>query len=652
MNVRMPDGTIVKNVPDDITQEELLQFYESYKSNKPSKQEEPSFFDELVESGVNLLPDIGGMGGAILGAKIGAAGGSIVPVAGTAVGALIGSAIGAFSGAGAGESARQLIEGESDPLKAVNRAALEGALDIGGAKAFKVISGAKDVALGFIGYSDKAIKSLPTSEVAALTELQRDLGRAGTTLRPSQIAPASARVTAMESVAEGGIGSKKALEGIAEAQSKYVDDEVTKILDLDNSLDGLELGDLIQSTVKNARLGSAETYTEAFGELSKKYGEVPVNLFGIRQKVSNWKKGKLEGLTKRWKEKASKEGSPIPFTSAELTKVVNDVLKLSPKSNFDTSFDKLKDLKKTLTALVGNPATKNDPAVGELTNIVKAFEATMLKSADKHFAKMDIPDGLLEPPSGLYRELMKQYNSSQDVLYSSIADSLLKNNKPEKLGDFLSSVGEVTPYKEMQKIMKEGEFSADYIKKVNDSIESRFLSGFISDANGLTSLDNLAKKLSDPRFSETFNEVVKPQTKANLMRLVKQADILSRGIGGEAALAVKSAQFSGARGVVRGEGGATGFAVNLLKVLTPSRLAKISSNPDVSNRLLGILKQVEKAPAGELPQDVKMGLATLMAYKPFQEIMRESEQEEKIKQEKRLRLLEQVNADKERMRQR
>jgi len=34
MDVRMPDGTLVRNVPDNVTQEDLLARYDAFKSDK------------------------------------------------------------------------------------------------------------------------------------------------------------------------------------------------------------------------------------------------------------------------------------------------------------------------------------------------------------------------------------------------------------------------------------------------------------------------------------------------------------------------------------------------------------------------------------------------------------------------------------------
>ena len=580
MDIRMPDGTLVTGVPDTISESELQTLKQNYQPQGGIKA--PT---SMMKSFTGILPDIGGMSGAAAGAILGAQAGSILPGAGTIAGGIIGSAIGAFSGAGAGESLRQLIEGEdAQGLQALGVASREGLLDITGSKALDVLSGAGKYALSKFGYAEV---NVPAKEV--LQELQTKLAKEGTTLRASQINPDSSIIDGIEAAGEVAIGGRQGFKTIREGQLRYIDNQIQGITEVSKDLKGQSLGNMIQNLVDNTRSASNETFQGMFAKLEEDGLRIDVSLTDIRNMAQTWKKSKSKGFTKRVREQI-KKGKRIPFTASSVQSTVDDILTLSPKTDFSTAFEKLKALKSKLTAMKGDPATKADPAVRELTALVKGFEKRLLKSAEK-----------ADPEIGkLYKGLMKEYNETQELLYSDVAKAIIDQGNPELLGKYLTQAGQITPVQELRKIIAYAKKAdVEVGGKIMKGVKQGFLNRHLGAAKGegVVKLESFRKKLADEDFVRTYEELFSPAERQRHYRLLDELEILNRGVGGELALSVRSAQVSGVSGAARGQS----IIANVVKAITPAKLAEAASDPKRAQQMLGLLKQVQYANKSNTP---------------------------------------------------
>jgi hypothetical protein len=580
MDIRMPDGTLVTGVPDTISESELQTLQQNYQPQGGIKA--PT---SMMKSFTGILPDIGGMSGAAAGAILGAQAGSILPGAGTIAGGIIGSAIGAFSGAGAGESLRQLIEGEdAQGLQALGVASREGLLDITGTKALDVLSGAGKYALSKFGYAEV---NVPAKEV--LQELQTKLAKEGTTLRASQINPDSSIIDGIEAAGEVAIGGRQGFKSIREGQLRYIDNQIQGITEVSKDLKGQSLGNMIQNLVDNTRSASNETFQGMFNKLEEDGLRIDVSLTDIRNMAQTWKQSKSKGFTKRVREQI-KKGKRIPFTASSVQSTVDDILTLSPKTDFATAFEKLKALKSKLTAMKGDPATKADPAVRELTALVKGFEKRLLKSAEK-----------ADPEIGkLYKGLMKEYNETQELLYSDVAKAIIDQGNPELLGKYLTQAGQVTPVQELRKIIAYAKKAdVEVGGKIMKGVKQGFLNRHLGAAKGegVVKLESFRKKLADEDFARTYEELFSPAERQRHYRLLDELEILNRGVGGELALSVRSAQVSGVSGAARGQS----IIANVVKAITPAKLAEAASDPKRAQQMLGLLKQVQYANKSNTP---------------------------------------------------
>lgn len=603
MDYTLPNGVVIQGIPEGTSEEDIMRYAQHNgllgqmdAQEVASQPVDTSFLDDVQQAAVDLLPEAGGMAGAVAGAKLGAASGSLFGPAGAAGGALIGSAIGAFSFSGAAESLRQLIEKEDpDALKAVEVAATEGTFDVIGGRAFDILSAGKEIIKRGMGYGERQVDEV-------MVELQQKLQTRGGTLRGSQVDPNARILGGFEAAAQEAIGSKDYLGMLDNINIKYLDEQIAAVTRVSDDLEGEQLGILIKNLVENTRGANAEMYGQLFSDLQKKGAGVKVSLQGPRNMAAAWKKQKMDGLT-RAMQQAIQRGANIPFTSGQVNKAVKDILTLSPNSNFSVAFDKLKDLKSKLTALKGDPATANDPAVAEIANIVKGFEESILKSLKKQQAQArNLGDteqaDKIKDVLDTYTSLMAKYTESQAIAYSDVAVKIMREGNPEMIGRTLADAGKVTPVKEVRKIITEAKKRGQGAQgdRIIEGIRQGFMQQHLSAPEGGAALDvirNFEKKLSQPDFRRTFNELFPPADRKRIEQLIREAEILSRGVGGEFSLAVRSAQLAGAQGLATG-GGNAGIIANAVKLMTPGFMAKAAANPDLAKQMLGTIKLARK----------------------------------------------------------
>ena len=583
---------------------------QAIETNKGVDSDEVSYFDQVKASALDVMPELGGLSGAAAGAALGAPLGP--------AGALVGGAIGAFTGAGAGKAGQNIIEdfdnigstiysedkgfgfnpdvaksSVNQALETVGKASQEGILDITGAKAIDIFMGVAKPLVSQVG------KLLPKSKQAKdfdeVVELQQELrrqGLEGSTLRGTQARPESAVIEGVESASEGGIGIGRRFDEIAEAQQAYMDTQIDALIKSQSRLSTEQTGDLMHNLIKNTRVASSEAYGKVFEALDEAGKGVKINIQGIRNNAMTGKYQAMEGLTKV-AEDIAKRGGKIPLFNATIKGVYDDILKLSPNMSFATAYNKLKYLKGTLSDLAGDPATANSKAVQELTMIVKNFEDQMLGQATK------LGDTKLVT---LYRKTMNDYSKSQKTLFSDTMTEALKKD-PELVARTLLSEGRTTPIKDIKRLVAEakklkrsGELTgtvSDPLKGLRRSFMEKALSG--QGGKGIEQVRGLESKLAEPDFRRTFEALYDEATVAKVDKLIKQAQILSRGPGGELALSIRSQQVSGATAVINPQRGLTDKAVGAFIALLPSKMAQYITKADEIDKLLNLNKTIIRA---------------------------------------------------------
>ena len=114
---------------------------------------------------------------------------------------------------------------------------------------------------------------------------------------------------------------------------------------------------------------------------------------------------------------------------------------------------------------------------------------------------------------------------------------------------------------------------------------------------GVVKLENFRKKLADEDFVRTYEELFSPAERGRHYQLLEELEVLNRGVGGELALSVRSAQVSGVTGAAKGQS----IIANVVKAITPAKLAEAASDPKRAQQMLGLLKQAQYANKSNTP---------------------------------------------------
>lgn len=590
--------------PDSMSDEEIKAVLREKFPPEQAQAQEPTLGQRL--GGTVFDPSTGGMAGALAGAALGAPGGP--------AGMLAGGALGAFAGGGAGELSRQMYAGEEfQPLRAAGAAAFEGSLEAFGAKAVDAIvtvgSGAKKlITEGPSALLGRFADSAPVNprEQKLLEELQVKLEQQGTTLRPSQMVPDNTALGMAEATAESSVGGSPALRTVAERQNQYLEtatDDMVKTLTNSNQMNRESLGVAVKEIIKNARAATRIEFKQRFTDLDKLGKGVTLSIRGLQTRTRN---AMAQDNTALLSQAARKRGDRLKFLSdSRLDGLRKDILKLPPNVTFSAAYDIVQRINRKIDQ-VYDAAKPNDPIIVDLLKVKKSLQAQMRVAAQQ--------DPQL---ASAFKSLMADYNKTQNVLYSDTAVSLLRNNQPEEAGRLLASPGMVTQPKMLAQIIAEAQrVSAKGVSSpVMDGLRKGFLeqtlraadSGVTTGKSPFTTVESLTNQLNDPRFSDTFNLLFGQQGRDVAQKLIDEANILSRGVGGELALSVRSRQLGAATGALRPDRSIMDRISDIIVLRLPDELAKLIADPKVANRVLNGARMARK----QFEQEGKISAKTI-----------------------------------------
>jgi hypothetical protein len=220
-----------------------------------------------------------------------------------------------------------------------------------------------------------------------------------------------------------------------------------------------------------------------------------------------------------------------------------------------------------------------------------------------------------------YKTAMESYTKSQRTLFNDTMKEALKRD-PELVARTLLSPGRTTPVKEIQKLVaeakklqKSGEFTGRVSNPLN-GLRRSFLEGALSGqgGRGIEQVRGLESKLADPEFRRTFEALFDQNTVGQIDKLIKQAQILSRGPGGELALSIRSRQATAAESVIRPDRSLSQKLIASVVAMTPQMLTKAVTDPKKMNRLSNLMGVVIKSQNEDkrIPPAVVRGIMVLI----------------------------------------
>lgn len=568
---------------------------------------------------VPYLPTIGGVAGGLLTRRKEGAG------LGSAIGrSLATSSIGTAAGTVAQEAAYERTDTERDPFtQRLSENLIENAvMDVGGNLVFSALGKLYRVgkeALQDIPAIQNVLKVGETiADLDAKQLAQEMLQKYGATLDRFQVSGGGAAKTA-RGVAQSSFTARPILERSEQAVKEAVEKEKNNLLDsiTTKAYDAQGTGASVTSIVEAGDKQLKEITSPFYKSLSKDTG-VNVDFTPV--------KNYIDGVIS---DSVRTKGKTL---SAKEMELINDIKAQDNSLDFGAAHDLLSSIK----TRIRDAKNKAEPDSREVARLVQV-EKQITDAMDSSASKLN-PELLAK-----YKETSTLYRESLNDLYSGTIQRLLKKDS-EKVGDDIYAKGNVTAFQEVQKAVaraKKLDPSLN-VQETIDGVRRGYLESVLKDFD---SLGNLKKTLeTDKAFARTFDTVLTGEQKTRVKALTnaafygskqaenalplfmvgKQAQAATLAVGGAAYVfnpdvqnAVKDHPL-GSMALVAGV------------TLGPRALAKVITNPDAVNALLGLNKPIgslkpaqvlkvfnELSKAGVTEQDLNIPTNAAPAGSPF-----------------------------------
>ena len=519
----------------------------------------PSTMQQLGSAFVEQLPAIGAV---------------VAPVAATLATGGIGLPVAlgtAGAGAAAGETLKQMIQGQEQPN--IPRIGQEAALAVAGEgfgqAIVPAIRGAVGLTKGVLGLPQQTARQLATLEERQAA--QQLLQQQGATLSAGQVGGPASQL--FEGLSRAGLG-----EGAFAANQKAIgtalQNEKNAIVNSigDANLDAVEAGKLLTTTLDEAGTVFSNKISPFYERvLDKKGKSVMVDTAPVATAAN-----KVVTEAKALSESGKTAMALDPEDLAQLNRFTDTAATMTFKQAHDFRSGLLRQARILETKYgQGTPLAKTiNDAVDTINKQMDSAALEMNPQLQKE-----------------YRAVSAEYKRAMGTLYDETLVKLLQKN-PEKIGDAIGQSGNMT---EALKVKKALRFAKEQGIKGTDEIFDNFLSGYLqstfkSTGDEIGSFARLGDKLaSDPRFNRTFYTVLadKPVVKENIKNLISAAKIAER----ENKPTILSGIFgTGAQGaIVTGAGAAAlGTPVDIIAQIAAAQAggASILTNKAVTNTLL------------------------------------------------------------------
>ena len=496
-------------------------------------------------------------------------------------------------GAVMGEQFRQLLQGENDPVAALNKG-LESGLFFGAGEAI-----GQTVRLAVQGATALRSGVQPSADqVAALGMLQQELKAYGLekqiknlTLTPAQILGQGFEQT-LEAVGKAGFGGDARFNKLYEGQANFVIDRMKGLI---NGLTGKSRQD-IGKAYQQAILDADETLKNwakpIYAEMDEAGRNAPVILAETTKELE--KRIKI-GLAGRRKGAASR-------LDPKVEDVYRFVLGERKNSNFTNTFDTISRLSADLRT-AQNATDRNMPYEKALRDVRELLQKD-LETAAKSRGNED----LLKK----WTQTNETYKKSLETLYESSISGLAKE-APEFVGSKLAKQGNVTAvenaFKAIDESVRLGARSADEGLQLKRDLQGGYLRELLTSVEtkeqtvgALAQLNRQIK--ANAEAGDTFKTILDPQQRAKVVRFLGYADHLEKTSSGAFSLVVRGRQAGSLNQAIGNitTGTATAgvfvdptiFVGSLAILTTPTFLAKRALNPKTADAFLEKLKPIVK----------------------------------------------------------
>jgi hypothetical protein len=604
IDVTLPNGTVIEDVPADATQDAIKDLaissgYATAEDFAPAPvptpppvetpAQEPSWLDKNMDVPLGMSA---GVIGTLMGAPFGPPG--------MFVGGTLGGAIGTFTGSLVSDD---LTGEEKDYAQALEDAAVSMGFDIitlGLGKAIKPAWVAAKMKLGFTPQeaAQQLVRELgaEAGTVTSLKASQQILEEGGATLTPSQVG-AQGVALLNERIGRLGVLSGRQFETNAQRVNEVASEalsEVVNRLSVNSSGSANEIAQELMGVIDQGKRALYDNYGESLDELALQVGskiELPIgkHIYVANSFIArNTHPGEIIDL----------DPATVDFIYKNLGALLGD--NMGTKTNLAglIAIDKqiTRQIDESFGAPVGSPK-HNANAHRELTQLAGELrEATYaaLKKVDPDAAKKykAMKDAYSAGIDGLMPRINSNFVSQADKgNYAALGQLLTKGGNIDQVIAFKNSLK--AAFKEIDATESVGRFIS--FEEADALIKKGFLEKTFPTLGtpqfDIATYSNLAKQLADPTTAAKYKAILGetyPQVK-QLINLMAEASVKPGSNLGE--LAFRSKEYAAGRdlmvGVQGGAAVATGSVLGGAAILgMPMILAKASLNPQTVNRLI------------------------------------------------------------------
>lgn len=600
IDVTLPNGTVIEDVPADTTQEKLkdLAISAGYATAEdfapvPAPVEapapEPSWLDKNMD--VPL-----GMGAGVIGTIAGTPFGP----PGMFVGGTLAGAVGTFVGSLVSDD---LTGEDREYATALEEAAMSMGFDVVTLGIGKAIKPAWIAAKKKLGFTPKEAAEQLVQELGAeagtvtsLKASQQILEEGGATLTPSQVG-AEGLALLQERIGRLGILSSRQYEVNAAKVNEIVSESLSEVvnkLSVNSSGSANEIAQELMGVIDQGRKALYENYGRSMDELAAQVGakvDIPVgkHIFVANNFIArNTHPGEIIDL----------DPATVDFIYKNLGSLLGD--NVATKTNLKglVALDKqiTRQIDASFGAPVGSP-NHNANAHRELTQLAEELrEATYnaLNKVDPAAAQKykQMKDAYKAGINGLLPKINSNFVAQADKgNYLALGQLLAKGGNIDQVVAFRNSLK--AAFKEIGSSESAGKFIS--FDEADALIKKAFLERTFpllgTPQFDISNYSSLIKQLADPTTAAKYKAILGdqyPQVK-QLINLMAEASVKPGSNLGE--LAFRSKEYAGGREILSAlQGGAavtTGsFAGGLAILGTPIVLAKASLNPKTVKRLI------------------------------------------------------------------
>ena len=638
-SVRLPNGTVIQNVPENVTQDEIVKkaidsglATEQDFNLQPSAPQAPQALDQMAQTasagfpgGVEMtqtspvdvarsagqsvvenLDIAGGVSGAVAGAKLGRPLGPKGILGGT----VFGGAIGTFGGSIASD---ELKGDDADYAKAIELSLLSAGIDAGTFGAGKFLKGPVISLRNKMGFGPEETAEQVLKEISregglagsreSIAQSQRMFMERGASFTPSQTGQATRFQVLGDRVARTGIFSQNVIEQNVRQQSRIINDSMSELfseaLTTPNVMGPSDLGSMVFDVVQTGKLAIQDSYVRGLDDIANIYGKTAVS----KQPLLNEARQFLA-------DKSFAGGAATELDDGAVRAVerfISDLERAPGSIDVDSLFKFEKTLQNRISQLSDrNSAGFNSQASAQVTEFSKRIRNTT----------SDIFETVDPDLNTRFLSLKNQYSSALNELIPPVNQQMIRNasskNMFSAIGETIAGTGNPAQieawYTSLDRAFaeaKRGGRSLPYAsaQEIKDRVQEGFVAKHFSfgDSFDLRSYKGKAKFFEQPKNRDVAKAVLGEKFTPFKQLVNAMSEASSKPASNLGELVVRSKEFGAGREIAGaaqlvGAGaaatsGVAGIAAAGTILTLPIFLAKAATNPRNVNKIIAFEKR-------------------------------------------------------------